>query len=119
MKVFLVQCKGEANRNMTERAEYFRAKDGRGLRNAIKSTFNVPTSTYYGYVYISVREVKMKDLPEILTITIHDKYKSKQKKCKLGKKIVNKIDSVRDGHSCERHYTCKSCGHVHVRKSWK
>ena len=35
-------------------------------------------------------------------------------KCK--KWVANKHDSVKDGHSCLRHYTCRSCGHVHVRK---
>jgi len=38
------------------------------------------------------------------------------KKCVFGKSSVNKKHYVEDGHSCGRHYTCRSCGHVHVRK---
>jgi len=70
MKTYLVRCKGLNNRNLVDRDEYFRAKDGKGLRNAIKSLFTIQTSEYYGYVDIVVREVKTSHLPEIRTLTI-------------------------------------------------
>jgi len=73
--MFQVECTGDNNSNMVKRIEFFKGKDKKILENAIKSTFNIPTSLYYGYVFIDVKEIKMKDLPEIITVKINMKKK--------------------------------------------
>ncbi len=45
------------------------------------------------------------------------KLKGKQKrKCAYGKKPDMQNLDLEKGHSCLRHYTCRSCGMIHVRK---
>lgn len=41
---------------------------------------------------------------------------TKHKVCAYGKKPDMDNLDLEKGHSCLRHYTCRSCGQIHVRK---
>ena len=79
-KLFEVICTAMYNRNLSERREYLRAKSKPFIENAIKRCFNYPTSEYFGYVNIEVREIK--SIPEIMELKINLKKQSPKNKTK-------------------------------------